>query len=128
MGQTDLVDFGIRFDTFSRLLMTPLAMGARRSRLRIEGDTVRVRMGWGFRATFPRIAVVAAERAPKVRLTRGAHGWRGRWLVNGAGDGLVDITLDPAQRARVVGFPVGLSHLVVSVDDPDGLMEALAVR
>ncbi|MDO8390707.1 MAG: hypothetical protein Q7V57_09480 [Actinomycetota bacterium] len=122
------MEFSIRFDLFSRLLMTPLGMGKGFSRVRIAGDTVHVCMGWGFRAKFPRAAVSAVARAPKVWITRGAHGWRGRWLVNGAGDGLVELTLQPTQRARVLGFPVRLGHLIVSLDDPDGLMEALAVQ
>ena len=61
--QTDGVEYPIRFDLFSRLLMTPLGMGKGFSRVRIDGDTVHVRMGWGFRATFPRAAVGAAAAA-----------------------------------------------------------------
>ena len=122
------MEFAIRFDRFSRLLMAPLGMGARRSRLTIEGGTVHVRMGWGFRATFPREAITAAEPARPVLITRGAHGWRGKWLVNGARDGLVHLTLDPVQRAYVMGVPVRLAHLIVSIDDPDGLLRVLAVQ
>lgn len=122
------MEFSIKFDLFSRLLMTPLGMGKRFSRVRVDGDTVQVCMGWGFRARFPRAAVVAVAGAPKVWLTRGAHGWRGRWLVNGAVDGLVQLTLQPRQRAYVLGFPVRLRQLTISLDDPDGLKEALAVQ
>jgi hypothetical protein len=122
------VEFTIRFDTFSRLLMTPMGMGRRRSRVRIDDDTVHARMGWAFRATFPPSAVAATERPARAPLSRGVHGWRGSWLVNGAGRPLVDITLQPVQRARVCGFPVRLSHLIVSVDDPGGLVEALRVQ
>ncbi len=126
------MEFTIRFDTFSRLLMTPLGMGRRRSRITItpavDGDTVHVRMGWGFRASFPRSAVVATDRPTRWVFSRGVHGWRGKWLVNGAGRPLVDIALQPRQRAWVCGFPVRLTHLIVSVDDPDGLVEALRVQ
>jgi hypothetical protein len=55
------------------------------------------------------------------------HGWAGRYLVNGSGRNLVSIGLDPPQRARVIGFPVRVRELTVSVDDPAGLVEALAV-
>jgi hypothetical protein len=83
-------------------------------------------MGWAFRSTFGRSAVqrtsVLGRRVP---LTRGVHGWAGRWLVNGAGDGILVIHLDPPQRGYVMGFPVKLSELLVSVDDPSALGRAL---
>jgi len=126
--QTDGVDFPIRFDLFSRLLMTPLGMGARRSRVHIEGDTVHVRMGWAFHATFARSTVVGCSPTRRALLTRGVHGWRGRWLVNGAGQPLVDIELTPGQHGRVLGWRVRLIHLIVSAADPNGLIEALTVQ
>ena len=40
-------------------------------------------MGWAFRAKFPRADVIdVANHRPVVSI--GAHGWKGRWLVNGA--------------------------------------------
>lgn len=57
--------------------------------------------------------------------SRGVHEWRGRWLVNGSGEGVLRIDLSPGQRARVVGVPVGLRELLVSVDDPPRLASAL---
>lgn len=119
------MEFAIRFDTFSRCLMTPMGMGPRRSGISVDGDTVQARMGWGFRANFARSAVAATTRPGRAPISRGVHGWRGRWLVNGAGRPLVDITLAPPQRARVLGVPVRLTHLIVSIDDPDGLEAAL---
>ncbi len=61
----------------------------------------------------------------KYDASRGAHGWRGRWLVNGAGDGLVVIDISPPARARVTGVPVRLRELTVSVEDPDALAAEL---
>ncbi|MDQ1402159.1 MAG: hypothetical protein QOG03_475 [Actinomycetota bacterium] len=80
-------------------------------------------------------------------MSRGAHGWRGRWLVNGSGRNLVRLTLGPGVHAtvspgtvipedaaerggRVMRFffkerTVKLTELVVSVDDPDALVAAL---
>ena len=55
----------------------------------------------------------------------GVHGWRGRWLVNGAATGLVAITVDPAVRAWAVGVPVKLRELTLSLEDPDALVGAL---
>jgi hypothetical protein len=83
-------------------------------------------MGWGFRATFDRARVSGASPLGKrVPLTRGVHGWAGRWLVNGAGDGILVVALEPAQRAYVMGFPVRLRELRVSVEDPSALAAAL---
>jgi hypothetical protein len=84
-------------------------------------------MGWAFRATFERSCVSGTSRFDRrVRLTRGVHGWAGRWLVNGAGDDILVVHLEPRQRAYVMGFPVKLEQLLVSVDDPQALAAALA--
>ena len=56
----------------------------------------------------------------------GAHGWRGRWLVNGSSKGIVELTIDPRVRAYVMGVPVKLRTLWVSVTDPDALIAAAA--
>jgi hypothetical protein len=97
------------------------------SYIEIEDGSVSVRMGWAFRSTFDRSAVkgtsLLGERVP---LTRGVHGWAGRWLVNGAGDGILIMNLDPQQRGYVMGFPVKLKQLLVSVDNPSALAAALA--
>jgi hypothetical protein len=86
-------------------------------------------MGWAFRTTFDRYRITGTSPLGKrITLTRGVHGWAGRWLVNGAGDGILAIDLDPRQRAYVMGFPVRLRQLQVSVDDPAALATALAIR
>jgi hypothetical protein len=68
--------------------------------------------------------VTNVERDGGRPISRGVHGWRGRWLVNGAGRPLVGIDLDPAPRAYVTGFPVRLRRVVVSVADADALIGA----
>jgi len=78
-------------------------------------------MGWAFRAHFPQSAVANATR-------RGVHGFAGRWLVNGSGDGILAIDLAATQRARVLGVPVRLRQLLVSVNDPDALAAQLKER
>jgi hypothetical protein len=45
--------------------------------------------------------------------------------VNGSGSGIVVLELDPKQRAYVLGVPVGLRQLMVSAEDPSGLIAAL---
>lgn len=57
----------------------------------------------------------------------GAHGWRGRWLVNGSSKGIVVLEIDPVARGRVLGFPVRVRDLALSLEDPEGLCEALGL-
>jgi hypothetical protein len=92
----------------------------------VADNQVSVRMAWAFRATFARSCVSkAVVTGSKVLLSRGVHGWAGRWIVNGAGDGIIAIALEPRQRAHVMGVPVSLRQLLVSVDDPHALAAAL---
>jgi hypothetical protein len=91
----------------------------------IAPDRVRVRMGWAFGAEVPRTSIRSARRVCNA-ISIGVHGWRGRWLVNGAAGPLVAVAIDPPAPARVLGFPVRLRELILSVDDPDVLIRALA--
>jgi len=116
--------FAIRYGVM-RPLLTLLGMGPAVSGIEIDGTQLRVRMGWAFRARVPRERIRGAERSAALPGGIGVHGWRGRWLVNGAASGLVSITLDPPARAWVLGVPVRLTLLRVSAEDPDGLVRAL---
>src|SRR5579863_4339990 len=50
----------------------------------------------GFRLDIPRASVrAAAHSARRIRGTTGVHSSRGRWLVNGSYDGLVELTIEP---------------------------------
>ena len=119
--------FPIQFDAPYARLSRALFIPPSDSYVEIADNEVSVRMGWAFRAKFDRSRVTRASLSGKrIPLTRGVHGWAGRWLVNGAGDGIVAIDLDPTQRARVMGFPVRLRQLLVSVEDPSALAGALA--
>jgi len=120
--------FAISYSTPMRLLSIMLGMGPRRSVVTVDDDTVDVRMGWAFHVRIPQSAVNGVRHAEPVRFSRGAHGWNGRYLVNGRGDGLVTITVEPAQRGVMVGFPVNVSEMTVSVEDPEGLVAALSDR
>jgi hypothetical protein len=55
----------------------------------------------------------------------GVHGWKQRWLVNGSSHGIVVLSIDPPARARVVGVPVRVRELAISLDDPVGFAAAL---
>jgi hypothetical protein len=117
----DIQRFPIRFDAWYRLLSSALLISPSTSFVELNGDHVNARMGWAFRARFPRSAVATVNESHMAVLSRGVHGFGGRWLVNGSSKGLVTIDLVPAQRASMMGFPIRLRQLIVSVEDPAGL-------
>jgi hypothetical protein len=83
-------------------------------------------MAWAFSLRAERAAVTGAAPDHDRVWAWGVHGWGGRWLVNGSAQGLVRITFDPPVPGRVLGFPVRVHTLRVSVEDPGGLVAALA--
>jgi hypothetical protein len=115
--------FKFRYGAFGGLLSV-LGLGPAFSRVELDGDTLRVAMGWAFRATVPVSRIIEARPRSGLVGGIGVHGWRGRWLVNGAAAGLVTLTIDPEVRARVV-VPVRLRVLSLSLEDPDGVLAAL---
>ena len=122
------VEHAISYSRPMRILMTIVGCPPRWSRVVTGDDEVEVRMSWAFRARFPRSAVTAVHEWPaelRRPVSRGAHGWGGRWLVNGSGEGLVVITIDPPVPAHTIGFPIQLRELTVSVDDPAALVSDL---
>jgi len=56
------------------------------------------------------------------------HGFAGRWLVNGSGRGILTLDLKPAQRGYVMGFPVRLRELQVSLERPEDVSAMLLSR
>jgi hypothetical protein len=118
--------FRIRYSTLNAAIMGVLGVGRSRSWAEVGADHVVVRMGIGFRMTLPRPAIVDARRLERyVWWGYGVHGWRGRWLVNGSGRGIVALSIDPPVRAWVLGFPVRLRELLVSLEDPPGFLAAI---
>ena len=114
----------IRYGNPWKWLLPLFLLPARLAYIRIDGDSVRVRMAWGFRIKFPKASVQAvSDHRPVVSI--GAHGWKGRWLVNGAHRPIARITFAIPVRARVLGFGVQLRELLVSVDDVAELQRAL---
>jgi hypothetical protein len=118
--------FPIRYSFGKGNLLRMVGVPARAAYVEIDDTRVRVRMSWAFRAAFDRSRVDSATRASNVRLTAGAHGWHGRWLVNGASGPIVAIRLNRRARAWVAGFPVRLTEVDVSVADPDALIALLS--
>jgi hypothetical protein len=117
--------FDFRFGVW-RWLLAVLGMGPRRSHVDLGPASLEVRLGWAFRASIPRSSIAGVRRHGDTWWGIGVHGGRGRWLVNGSVRGIVAVDLDPPVRARVVGFPVTLRTLLVSLDDPDAFVAAAA--
>jgi hypothetical protein len=90
------------------------------------GDDIDVRMGWAFRTRIRRGDIVGTNRYGR-SISIGVHGWRGRWLVNGASEPIVGLELREPVPGYVLGFRVKLQELIVSVDDPDALLRLVGV-
>jgi len=92
-------EFAIKYGAF-RLLLSVLGLGPRFSRVVVDADRLTVKMGWGFSADVPRSVIASAQRSRGPVGGIGVHGWRGRWLVNGAASGLVIIRLGMPRLAH----------------------------
>jgi hypothetical protein len=119
--------FPIRFSSVNGVLFRGLLISPSSASVELDDGTIHVRLGWAFSARIPRhlAAKAGPGQPPTIRLTAGAHGWGGRWLVNGAPDGIVTIDLSEPVRAFVSGFPIRLKELSVSLEDPEGFLAAL---
>ncbi len=122
----NVVRYPISFDRWYALLSSLLGLPPSAAYLELDGAQVEVRMGWAFRSRFPRSAVGSTSTPDTRPLSRGVHGFSGRWLVNGSGRGILSIHLNPVQRAYIMGVPVRLRELLVSVTDPPALAAALS--
>jgi hypothetical protein len=98
----------------------------RRSFVAIGTTDIDVHFGWAhFR--FARDAMAGASRV------RGSWGYGvgihtnyvDRLIVNGSLANLVEIRFSPPQRAWML-FPIRCQRLIVSLEDPEGFMAALA--
>jgi hypothetical protein len=99
------------------------------SGVQVDGGEIRVRMG-SFKLDIPRGSVRSIKRSQaRVRGTTGVHGGRGRWLVNGSADGLVELAIEPpcylAPGIDTLFRRQKVNLLIVSVIDPDGLIAAV---
>ena len=119
--------FALRYSWVIRWLLSPLCVGPAFSSVDLDDATLRVHMGWAFDARVPRATIRSARRYPRtIRWTAGAHtDLHGSWLVNGAGSGIVEMTVDPAVEGRSGGFRIHPVRILVSLEDPDGFLQAL---
>ena len=110
---------------FHLLLSAPIGLGRRFSGVFVDDERVHVKMGWAFRATFPRSSITRVSPDRVVSYGLGVHGGGGTWVVNGTFD-IIWIEIDPPVTARAL-FPIKLSRLGVSLEDPDGFVRELGL-
>lgn len=118
--------FPMRFDRLSSTVFRIFHAGTPSAFVDVDDLEVSVQLGWTFSAVIPRSTIAGVKQVERTVIARGAHGWRGHWLVNGAGDRLVRIAVEPRGRGRVLGVPVRLRSLTVSVEEPAELVAAIA--
>jgi hypothetical protein len=116
----------LRYERWFLAVSVPLGLGPKRSEVQVQDGTLHVRFGWGFRTEIPLTSIKDAKPNNDRVYAWGAHGWRGRWLVNGSSKDIVELTIDPPARAYVMGAPIKLRTLYVSVTDPQALIAARA--
>lgn len=115
-------------DTLDRLVFRA---GRGVSAAEVDAAQIRVRMG-SFKLDIPRSSVRSVQRSQaRAGGTAGVHGRRGRWLVNGSAEGLVELAIDPPSHVSpsidtLFGLgPSRVDRLTVSLDDPDGFIAAV---
>jgi hypothetical protein len=119
--------FEFRYDRWCGWILGVFGSGRRFSHVVVGPTEVEVQLGIAFRGTIHRSTIGAARDWHGRVLGWGAHGWNGRWLVNGSSRGIVVLDIDPAGRARVLGYPVKIRELALSLEDPDGFCAALGL-
>jgi hypothetical protein len=125
VGRGGVLHFDIDYSRGNRFFMGLIGMGPRFSGVEIDDEEVRVRMGWGFHTHVPLAGIRRVSATERPFFAWGAHGWRGRWLVNGSSKGIVALELDPPARGWAIGFPLRLRVVSISLADPDGFITAL---
>jgi hypothetical protein len=118
----------LRYEPWFLPLSVPFGLGPKQSEVLVADGSLRVRFGWGFRAEIPLTSIKDAKPNSDRVYAWGAHGFRGRWLVNGSSKGIVQLTIDPPARAYVMGVPITLRTLDVSVTDPQALIAECAPK
>jgi hypothetical protein len=103
--------------------------GRGRGGVELDSTMLRVRMA-DFHLDIPRSSVRSAARSGRsIRGTIGVHGGRGRWLVNGSYNGLVELTIDPPyytpRQPSTLFLRSKVTSLTISLVDPDGLIAAV---
>ena len=120
--------FQLSYNPLTKVILSCLLAGPRRSRVTVDDHRLVVTMGaggWLFHTTVPRSYITAAEPVRGPAWGWGAHGWRGRWLINGSSSGLVRLTINPDARGRCIGVPTRVRALTISLERPDEFVSAV---
>ena len=117
--------FTLRYGAYSRYLLKLVGSGPGHSGIAVSDADLAIKMGRSFDGRAPRTSVASARALTETVISRGVHGWRGDWLVNGAAGGLVELLFEPPMPGHVLLFPVKVRRLRIAVDDPDGLVDAV---
>lgn len=96
-----------------------------RPRVEVTPVALVVSLGWSFHVSVPHGVITDVTAVPWTRLSIGAHGWRGRWLVNSTSGPLVRVTIAPAASGRVLGIPIRVRELTLSIADVDAFLTEL---
>lgn len=118
--------FALRYGALARHFLNLVASGPARSGVAVRDADLTIVMGRSFSGHSSRAAVVSAHTLTGTVLGRGVRGWRGDWIVSGAGDGIVELRFEPPMKARVLSLPVSIERLRISIEDPAGFVAALA--
>ena len=124
--------FAIDYSDMGRVSLwtdTLLGGGPGRGGVAVGPAVLRVRMA-DFQLDIPRASVRSATRSTRrIRGTIGVHGGRGRWLVNGSYNGLVELAIDPPcylpRQLSTFFRQMEVSSLTISLVDPDGFIAAV---
>jgi hypothetical protein len=116
-------------DRITASLDTLFGGGPGRSGAEVDSDEIRVRMA-DFRQNIPRSSVRSVTRsAEPVHGTTGVHVSRGRLLVNGSTDDLVELAIEPpchtSRTLATMYTRQRVNRLILSLADPDGFIAAL---
>jgi hypothetical protein len=115
----------MRYSPALRLLLHCLGMGG--GKVELGEDELSVGMGAGFRSVLPLADVRSARDTRPLLFGWGVHGWAARWAVIGSAHGVVRLDLVRTAHGTVYGVPVRVRTLWISLEDPDGLLDALRV-
>ena len=131
-SSSDARFFAIDYSDMGRVSLAMekrLGGGPGRGGVEVDSAVLRVRMA-DFHLDIPRSSVRSAARSVRsVRGTIGVHGGRGRWLVNGSYNGLVELAIEPPcytpRQLSTLFLRSKVTSLTISLVDPDGFIAAV---
>jgi hypothetical protein len=122
--------YAMRLDPVWRPLLALFGGTPGNAFVEIGGQSVRFRFGWTFDETVP-LARIAGARRTTWPFWAGI-GWRiasrGRIGLIGSREGVVEVRFRPPRRIRLLFIPWRCRGIAVSLQNPDGFIDALRAR